>query len=73
MSKKAWSEFWNLFYAWKKIVSIQHRTASTVHKMQGSQTDKIFVLMDGFKGVDAQPLLYTAVTRGRKELHFVKT
>lgn len=44
---------------------------STVHKMQGKQTDELIFIMDGYS--TDQKLLYTAVSRARKKLIIICT
>ena len=52
-------------------VPLTYAYAVTVHKAQGSEWDKVMVL-DSWRGPNYENWLYTGVTRGAKETHFVR-
>lgn len=59
---------------WRKAVMTQsrHAYALTVHKSQGSQYRKVFIVLSGQDGMNAnRALIYTAVTRARTECHIL--
>ncbi len=55
-----------------EVNSLLGGNAITVHKMQGSEAESIFLLMHQSHSVMNQnELLYTAITRARKKLHII--
>lgn len=52
-------------------VPMTYAYAITVHKSQGSEWDKVMVL-DSWRGPKFDSWLYTGITRGAKETHFVR-
>lgn len=52
-------------------VPMTYAYAVTVHKAQGSEWDKVMVL-DSWRGPNYSEWLYTGLTRGAKETHFVR-
>jgi exodeoxyribonuclease-5 len=52
-------------------VPMTYAYAITVHKSQGSEWDRVYVL-DSWRGPAFDSWLYTGITRGAKETHFVR-
>ena len=69
---------WKEYYRLKEILDapIEYSYAITVHKAQGSGYDNVFVDFDNINfcnnNMEKLRLLYTAVSRTKKKLYFIK-
>ncbi|MDJ0534979.1 MAG: AAA family ATPase [Xenococcaceae cyanobacterium MO_207.B15] len=66
ISKKQWSHYYDLS---RMFDDVAYAYALTTHKAQGSTIDYVFLDVEDMKGSsDRQKLLYTALTRARKQV-----
>lgn len=60
-------------YKNSELFKIEPAYAVTIHKSQGSETDNLVIVIDGNEEFLSKELIYTAVTRAKKNITVLST
>ena len=60
-------------YNYNELYKIELAYAVTIHKSQGSETDNLIIIIDGNEEFLSKELIYTAVTRAKKNITILST
>ena len=67
------NEVSEISYNFNELYKIEPAYAVTIHKSQGSETDNLVVIIDGNEEFLSKELIYTAVTRAKKNITILST
>ena len=67
------NEVQEIQYNYNELYKIEPAYAVTIHKSQGSETDNLIIIIDGNEEFLSKELIYTAVTRAKKNITILST
>ena len=67
------NEVQEIQYNYNELYKIEPAYAVTIHKSQGSETDNLVIIIDGNEEFLSKELIYTAVTRAKKNITILST